>query len=119
MSKPINTYDSYEVVKVPFPFTDTNTSKVRPAVILSTAKHFNAPMGMSVLAMITSMKPAKDLWFVDVVIEDLSAAGLPFPSLVRFKLFTLDHRIVLGRLGKLAAADQHHVRRKLQEILLL
>ncbi len=28
-------YDLYEVVKVPFPFTDTHASKIRPALVIS------------------------------------------------------------------------------------
>lgn len=119
MSKPTKTYDLYEVVKVPFPFTDIKNSKIRPAVILSSAKHFNAKIGLSVMAMITSVKEGQDFWPADVVIKDLSHAGLPASSLVRFKLFTLDHRLVLGRLGKLSQSDQKHVQEKLQTILSL
>ena len=33
-------------------------------------------------------------WPLDCSITDLKSAGLPAPSLVRFKLFTLDHRLV-------------------------
>ena len=88
---------------MPFPFTDRNTSKNRPALVLSDAASFNAPAGHSVMAMITSQGNAP--WPLDCPIADLNATGLPAPSLVRFKLFTLDHRLVRGELGKLAAAD--------------
>jgi mRNA interferase MazF len=40
----------------------------------------------------------------------LEAAGLPAPSVVRFKLFTLDHRRVRGRLGALSLRDVVTVR---------
>ncbi len=117
MSKPTKTYDLYDVVKVPFPFTDAQTTKVRPALIISEAKHFNAKIGFSVMAMITSIKSPEDLWPADLVIKDLRLAGLPVPSIIRFKLFTLDHRLILGSLGKLAEADRNHVQKKLREIL--
>ena len=119
MSSLIKTYDRYEVVKVPFPFTDSKTTKVRPALIISSAKHFNAKIGLSVMTMITSMKAAQDLWPADLVIGDLGVAGLPVPSIIRFKMFTLDHRIILGRLGKLSEKDQFCVQQKLKEILCL
>lgn len=119
MSKLTKTYECYEVVKVPFPFTDTQTTKIRPALILSSAKHFNAQIGLSVMAMITSLKSKDDLWPADIVIENLQLAGLPVPSIIRFKIFTLDHRLVLGRLGNLAERDRHHVRKKLHEVLSL
>ncbi len=117
MNKPTKTYDCYEVVKVPFPFTDVQATKVRPALILSSAKYFNAKIGLSVMAMITSLKPAQEGWPADVLIENLQPTGLPVPSIIRFKLFTLDHRLILDRLGKLSEKDQHNVQKKLKEIL--
>jgi len=119
MSRPTRTYDLYEVVKVPFPFTDVKTAKIRPALIISSAKHFNAKIGLSVMAMITSLKPAQMFWPADIIIENLKLAGLPVPSIIRFKMFTLDHRLILGRLGSLAEKDQHHVQEKLKQILVL
>ena len=43
---------------------------------------------------------------LDWPIEDLQAAGLPQPCVVRLKLFTLDERLVLGPLGALADGDR-------------
>jgi mRNA interferase MazF len=119
MNKPTKTYDLYEVVKVPFPFTDIDATKVRPALVISSAKHFNARVGSSILVMITSLKPTRNLWPSDIAIEDLLSAGLPVPSIVRWKIFTLDHRLILTRLGSLSAKDRTHVQKKLKEVLSL
>jgi len=119
MNKPTRTYDLYEVVRVPFPFTDTKAVKIRPALILSSAKHFNAKVGLSVMAMITSVKAGQSVWPADIVIENLHLTGLPVPSIIRFKLFTLDHRLILGRLGNLSEIDCRNVQKKLREILVL
>lgn len=108
-------YSAFDVVRVPFPFTDRNASKNRPALVLSDDVAFNTPAGHSVMAMITSVGNAP--WPLDCLITDLPAAGLPSPSLLRFKLFTLDHRLVRGRLGKLAPADEASVRRGLAALL--
>lgn len=105
----------YAVVRVPFPFTDRNTSKNRPAVILSDALAFNTPAGHSVMAMITSQDNPP--WPLDCVLTDLAAAGLPAPSRVRFKLFTLDHRLVRGSVGHLSPADVALVRAGLTRLL--
>lgn len=102
------TFKAFTVVRVPFPFTDRNTSKNRPALVLSEEGSFNTPAGHSVMAMITSEANAP--WPLDCQIRDLAAAGLPAPSKVRFKLFTLDHRLVRGKIGHLAAADVDGVR---------
>ncbi|MES2366333.1 MAG: type II toxin-antitoxin system PemK/MazF family toxin [Pseudomonadota bacterium] len=107
-------YERFDVVKVPFPFTDKAQTKKRPALILSTNAAFNAPAGHSVLAMITSAKnPA---WPLDVGVTDLTAAGLPAPSVVRMKLFTLDHRFVLGKIGRLDASDEAAVTQVLKKL---
>lgn len=101
-------FERFAVVRVPFPFTDRNATRNRPAVVLSDSITFNTPAGHSVMAMITS--EANSPWPLDCTITDLAAAGLPAASKVRFKLFTLDHRLVRGELGKLAPADAMVVR---------
>lgn len=101
-------FERFTVVRVPFPFTDRNATKNRPALILSDSTVFNTPSGHSVMAMITSQANAP--WPLDCPLADLTAAGLPAPSKVRFKLFTLDHRLVRGELGKLSATDAESVR---------
>ena len=45
----------YDVVVVPFPFTDRRTSNRRPALALS-SETFSAESGHTVLAMITSAR---------------------------------------------------------------
>lgn len=108
------TFDRFAVVRVPFPFTDTNASKNRPALVLSDPVGFNTPAGHSIMAMITS--EGNSPWPLDCSISDPGAAGLPAPSKVRFKLFTLDHRLVRRQLGKLSAADEQIVRQGLNKL---
>lgn len=100
-------YERWHVVRVPFPFTDRTASKNRPALVLSDATAFNTPAGHVVLAMITSAANAP--WPLDCAIADLASAGLPAPSVVRCKLFTLDARLIRGVLGRLAAPDVQQV----------
>lgn len=108
-------YKRFEVVVVPFPFTDSAARKRRPALVLSDEAAFNAPAGHSVMAMITSADNAP--WPLDVAIADLQPAGLPAPSKVRMKLFTLDHRFVVRRAGKLSARDRKAVVESLHRLL--
>jgi len=108
-------FEQFTVVRVPFPFTDREAVKNRPALILSNAALFNNLAGHSVMAMITSASNAP--WPLDCVLEDLAAAGLPSPSKVRFKLFTLDHRLVRGELGRLSLADEQNIRAALARLL--
>ncbi len=108
-------FDRFAVVRVPFPFTDREAAKNRPALVLSDASAFNTAAGHSVMAMITSA--ANPPWSLDCAIADLEAAGLPSPSKVRFKLFTLDHRLVRGELGRLGPDDEASVRAALGRLL--
>lgn len=105
----------FSVVTVPFPFTDRVKAKRRPALVLSVASEFNEVIGHSVMAMITSSK--NSAWPLDVDIRDLKHAGLPASSVVRMKLFTMDHRLVQSVIGHLSARDSEAVRTTLQKLL--
>lgn len=108
------TYSRHDVVRVPFPFTDRTVEKNRPALILSDRAAFNAVAAHSVMAMITSAQHTR--WPLDVSISDLAAAGLPVASLVRFKLFTLDHRLIRGVLGHLCENDASQVAKNVRRL---
>lgn len=71
------TCDAWQVVVVPFPFTDRSTAKRRPALVLS-GRGFNGH-GFSVLAMLTSASHAP--WPGDTPVSKLRPAGLTAPSL--------------------------------------
>jgi mRNA interferase MazF len=104
---------SYDVVVVPFPFTDRRTSKRRPALALS-SEAFNDESGHTVLAMITSA--ANPAWPMDVSIEPVEA-GLRAPSKVRLKLFTLDNRLILRKVGSLGERDRRAVAATVHKVL--
>ena len=109
-------FERFDVLRVPFPFTDRHAEKNRPALVLSDRAAFNVAAKHSVMAMITSAEHAG--WPLDVLVDDLDAAGLPAPSIVRCKLFTLDHRLVRGRLGHLAQKDGSKVQNAMRQLLL-
>ena len=73
-------YEAYDVVVVPFPFTDRESTKRRPALVLSKMSTFSQPSGHSVLVMITSEK--NDPWPLDTRISDLASAGLSAASVL-------------------------------------
>jgi mRNA interferase MazF len=97
--------ERFDVVVVPFPFVDVATTKPRPALALSSTA-FNRANGHTVLAMIT--RATHTQWPSDQAIEDLRPTGLRESSVVRFKVFTLDNRILRRRIGKLRGDDARH-----------
>jgi mRNA interferase MazF len=90
--------------------------KTRPALALSPASS-NASHGQTVFAMITTASGSH--WPSDVVIRNLAACGLSRRSVVRFKLFTLDNRLIARKIGSLAPADRQEIRRVARSLLQL
>ncbi len=115
MKKLINIYDTFDIVVVPFPFTDTSEVKKRPAIVLSSATEFNNHARACVLAMITTATHAP--WPCDVEISDLAASGLPTKSVIRMKLFTLDQRLILKTIGTLSKKDQKSLSKSIEALL--
>lgn len=107
--------EAFEVVTVPFPFTDRSQTKKRPALVLSAVSTFNKESGHCLMAMITSAKNPS--WPLDIGVSDLEEAGLPAPSIVRMKLFTLDNRFILAKLGSLAPKDRKEVSQSVKTLL--
>ncbi len=106
------TCEAWDVVTVPFPFADRATQKRRPALIWS-KKTFHRH-GHSLLAMITSSRPS---WPGDSPLSQLARCGLAVPCIVRLKLFTLDNRLIVKRIGHLADEDKNRVAASLKAIL--
>jgi mRNA interferase MazF len=109
------TYEAFDVVVVPFPFADRKATQRRPALVLSRSDSFGDKIGHSVLAMITSRGNVP--WPLDVPITDGPSAGLAAASVVRMKLFTLDHRLILRKAGNLARGDRRAVLDSLKLLL--
>ena len=108
------TYEALDVVVVPFPFTDQPTVKRRPALVISST-NFNDAHQQSVLAMITTSRLT---WPSDVVIEEWRNAGLIARCKVRFKLFTLDHALIIRRIGTMHPRDGQRVKNVLSRLLI-
>lgn len=110
-------YKPYDLVAVPFPFTDKNVKKRRPALVLSSYENFNYHTGHSLLAMITSAKNSR--WELDVEIENLENTGLHSASIIRMKLFTLDSRLIIKKLGTLSDKDQKKIKKNLKKLIII
>ena len=107
------TCEPFDVVVVPFPFTDRQAERRRPALVVS-SPDFNSTHDQSILAMITS---AGGEWPSDVAIRDWREAGLSVPCKIRLKLFTLDDALILRKAGALSKRDAQAVKRSLVRFL--
>ena len=107
-------FDPFDVVVMPFPFTDKSGAKRRPALVISSTA-FNGEHDQSILAMITTAKQSD--WPSDIHLKEWHMAGLTVPCRVRFKLFTVDNQMIVKRLGGLAECDRHSVQVALSQCL--
>ncbi|HZF01558.1 MAG TPA: type II toxin-antitoxin system PemK/MazF family toxin [Methylomirabilota bacterium] len=92
-----------DVVLLPIPFTDLTSRKVRPAIVIgqSVADLFVVPIS-SVLVN------------TDFPLTEWRAAGLNVPSGVKSQLATVEEKLVVKIVGKLATADLQTLNQKLK-----
>ena len=114
MQLPVNQLAVWDVVRVPFPYTDRPVRQRRPALMVA-IPGLQAQLGVLWVLMITSAENRG--WTGDVEVSDLLAAGLPVPSLVRTaKMATID----IGDaewIGRLPEADRRKVTARLRQHL--
>ena len=95
-------YKKWEIVLVPFPFTDLTNTKKRPALIIS-PDEYNEKLDV-VIVFITSKLDLKHR-IGDYQIQEWEKSNLPKPSMLRMKFATIDKSIILKKLGKLYDQD--------------
>lgn len=105
------TFDPWDIVKVPFPYTDRPVRQRRPALVVS-ADELATAHGLLWLVMITSA--ANRGWSGDVPISDADAAGLPIPSIVRPAKIATIEATDAEPLGTLPSADRGAIRHYLR-----
>lgn len=110
-------FRSWDVVVVPFPYTEQQQSTVRPGVIVSGAC-LHQKTRMYYVAMITNAQHAP--WYGDVQVSDLGLAGLPVESVVRpAKIATFDESAIRRGIGSLPTADRRRVLESLKAFVVV
>ena len=103
---PMPIFKTWDVVKVPFPYTDRPARQHRPALVVA-AGQIEAVHGLLWVLMITSAENRR--WPDDVAISDQTKAGLPAPSVIRCAKIATIESADAARIGSLSAADQKRV----------
>lgn len=103
-------YNQFDIVLVPFPFTDKNTTKKRPAIVLSNS-NYQIKNNHLILAMITSAKNSE--WESDLPIKEIEPTGLKTQCVIRYKIFSLDERIILKKIGTVSDSEKKKVKENL------
>ncbi|MFA5630429.1 MAG: type II toxin-antitoxin system PemK/MazF family toxin [Porticoccaceae bacterium] len=109
------TYNFGDVVLVGFPFTNLQTTKKRPAVIISSLGYQqNRP---DVILMAITSQIRKPLAMGEVILQDWQAAGLPKPSVFKPLIATLEQNQVIRIMGQLSDTDKELLAKVIQSIL--
>ena len=97
------TFLPFDVLLLPFPYSDKLSEQRRPTLVLSRPE-VAAATGLLWVAMITTSRRER---FGDALIGDLASAGLPQASRRRAsKLASVEAERVIRRLGVLAEPDR-------------
>lgn len=73
-------FEVWDLIKVPFPYTNRPVQQRRPALVVA-ASEAPGTLGLLWVSMVTSA--ANRGWPGDVVVSDFHAAGLPAASVIR------------------------------------
>ncbi len=92
----------WDIILVPFPFTDLSSIKKRPALIISPDK-YNENQDV-IIAFITS-KLDELQRIGDYKIKNWEKANLPKPSMIKMKFATIDKSIIIKNFGRLHQED--------------
>lgn len=97
------TFSRGNVVLVPYPFSDRNEFKNRPALVISSDR-FHRGRNDVVIAAITS-RIRDPLLQDDCLVQHWRAAGLLRPSIVTGIIRTTKNQLIVRVLGQLAESD--------------
>ncbi len=97
-------FEPWDVVRVPFPYTNRPVRQRRPALVLARATAGEGAPPLLWVCMVTSAENRP--WPGDVPVSDLAAAGLPAPSVVRPAKIATIEAMSADRIGRLPHADR-------------
>ncbi|RKX69511.1 MAG: type II toxin-antitoxin system PemK/MazF family toxin [Spirochaetes bacterium] len=104
------TYRQWDIILVPFPFTDLTTNKKRPALIIS-PDEYNRGLDVIIAFITSNIKSPNKMG--DYQIQDWKISNFPKPSMLRMKFATIDTSIVKKKLGVLSDTDKEEFRKLL------
>lgn len=111
---PTASSEVWDVIKVPFPYTNRPVQQYRPALVVARHRQPGSPALLWVL-MITSASHRR--WSGDIGISDLPMAGLPAASIIRSAKIATIEAAEAERIGCLPDADRAAVRGQIAGML--
>ncbi|MCA2998161.1 MAG: type II toxin-antitoxin system PemK/MazF family toxin [Burkholderiales bacterium] len=111
-------FEFADVLLVPFPFTDQQGVKQRPAVVVSSRSYNKNRPDVLIMAITSTLRnPNTALAFGEAALADWQTAGLLKPSTLKPVFTTIEQRLVIRQLGKLTATDANALREVLTGVI--
>jgi len=104
----MTTCSRWDIVLVPFPFTNLTAVKRRPALVVSPDTSNRTGPDL-VIAFLTSQVDATPR-AGDYRLQQWREAGLPKPTMLRMKFATVARSVVIKTLGRVAETDRSAIR---------
>ncbi|PIG94723.1 type II toxin-antitoxin system PemK/MazF family toxin [Gloeocapsopsis sp. IPPAS B-1203] len=101
-------YSKHDVILVRYPFSDLSSSKVRPAVVVSTAH----PSQDILITPLTSKTGS--LLAGEFVLSEWVAAGLNVATAVKRGVYTVHESLAIKVIGQLAKVDVNQLKQSLR-----
>lgn len=108
------TFDRFDVVSVPFPYTDRPIRQRRPALVISSPS-YERQTGLVWVVMITAAENRH--WPGDVALSNPQQAGLSIPSIVRPTKIATIEAVQASRIGSIGAPEGDAVRAEISRML--
>lgn len=102
----MTTYKKWEVILVPFPFTDLSSTKRRPALVVS-PDSYNQNRDLVIAYLTSQLNTSARLG--DYKLQKWRESNLPKPSMVRMKFATIEKSIVIKKIGELESIDYEKI----------
>ena len=99
-------YKKWDIILVPFPFTDLSSSKRRPGLIIS-PNEYNSEQDVVILFVTSKVDRQKRVG--DYLVSKWKESGFPKPSMVRMKFATIDKSIIVKKIGSLSKIDYENL----------
>lgn len=104
-------YSKHDVILVRYPFSDLSSSKVRPAVLVSTS-HPSQDLLITPLTSKTSSLLAGEF-----LLSEWAAAGLNVATAVKRGVYTVHESLVIKVIGQLVEVDANQLEQSLRDWL--
>jgi mRNA interferase MazF len=108
--------NQWDIVLLPFPFTDLTSSKRRPAIVISPLKYNT---GMDTVFMYLTSKISVSKHEFDHVLIKWEESNLPLPTMCKMKFMTLDRDFIIKKLGQIQKEDEVIIKSKMKELFKL